>query len=94
MDKKTVELAKSILGSAIGAGTMMVIGNMIAFTTPAGVALVPKLLQHLGGACFSAMLADKTSDWANAKIDEGLEEVEKAVKEVEENEEAEVIEAS
>ena len=82
---KRLETLKAGLKFLFGAGTMMVIGNLIASTTPAGLGLAAKALTSIGSVGVSGLLADAVGDWSDKQIDEvseAIEECQKALNEM------------
>jgi hypothetical protein len=63
-----VELLKFAGGFAISAGVGSVVENAIAFTTPAVVSTLQKVLIRVGGIVITSMIAEKGQSYVEDRI--------------------------
>lgn len=80
MTKKEMLKAGAKLIVSFGVGT--IVTNAVAFTTPAlAMGVLKRAAIGIGSFAMSAFASDKISDYADEKIDEVFEEVDKVMKE-------------
>lgn len=71
-------IGKLIAESLVGAGTGMIVGNLVKATTPTSTILVKKIAIGAGAFVLSSMVADLTTQYLSDQIDDVVEKVRQA----------------
>lgn len=83
------ELIKSGIKVVVSVGVGCIVTNAVAFTTPVvGIGVIKKLCIGAGSFALSTMVSDKTTEYTDKKIDEGLDEFKKMMEEDNKKEES------
>ena len=69
------ELAKCVSQFMSGAGTSMIVANVVQATLPAGMGLMAKVFVSAGQIAISMMGAEKVSEYVGQKVDSVFDDV-------------------
>lgn len=76
MEKKEVlKTGKQILTFMVSLGTGAIIANAISHTSPANMHVLKKACVLVGGLALGSMVSDKTTEYAEQKVDEFVDAI-------------------
>lgn len=80
---KKVDMIKAAGSIIISVGVGAIVGNVIKCTTPPSVGTIKRVCIGVGGFVLSSMIGDKTTEYAEKKVDDAVNSIKNMVKEEE-----------
>lgn len=86
--EQIINTTKQISTLVVSTGVAMIVGNLTVLATPSTVTAVGKVVMGAGRLAMSYMIADKTAEYVEDKIDEFVNQMSDITKDEKPNEEA------
>lgn len=75
-----VDIFKQVSSIVVSIGVGAIVGNAIKATTPAQINTIKKVCIGIGSFVLTSMVSDAVTKYSEAKIDNGVANIKKAVK--------------